>query len=102
MHDYSSWGFPKARELYNGTPEQKISVKRSYEKKVEWMKENGLPIWNGEWGPVYARPQFEGKETDRINQARIKLLKDQLEIYEEDAIPWSIWLFKDITGFQGV
>jgi len=29
------------------------------------------------------------------------VLKDQLEIYKERKISWSIWLYKDI-GFQGM
>lgn len=66
------------------------------------MKENNLPIWNGEFGPVYARKEYDGeKETAKINESRIALLKDQLEVYDEDRISWSIWLYKDI-GYQGM
>jgi hypothetical protein len=64
------------------------------------MKERGLPIWNGEFGPVYARKQYDGDETEEINKSRYILLKDQLEVYDEEQISWSIWLYKDI-GFQG-
>lgn len=45
------------------------------------MDERGLCVWNGEWGPVYARKQYEGTETDGINETRYKVLNDQLEIY---------------------
>lgn len=101
VHDYSNYGFPMSRELYNGSEDHKARVKRSYQKKVQWMKDNNLPIWNGEWGPVYARPEYDGEDTEKINTARIHLLEDQLKIYDEDRIPWSIWLFKDVSGFQG-
>lgn len=101
MHDYNNYGFPGSKEPYASTPEQKARVRRGYEKKVEWMKANNLPIWNGEWGPVYARRQYEGERTDAINNERIALLKDQLEVYESERISWSIWLYKDI-GFQGM
>lgn len=35
-------------------------MRRGYEKKVAWMEERGIPIWNGEWGLVYARKQYDG------------------------------------------
>lgn len=100
-HDYSRYGFPLSKETYVGDDEQKLRVKKSYLKKVEWMKENNLPIWNGEFGPVYARRQYDGDATDEINTSRIQLLKDQLDVYDEDNISWSIWLYKDI-GYQGL
>jgi len=65
------------------------------------MDERGLCVWNGEWGPVYARQEYEGKETDAINERRYQVLKDQLDIYHQDRLGWSIWLYKDI-GFQGM
>jgi hypothetical protein len=100
VHDYNRYGFPASKEKYVGSAEQKASVKRGYEKKVEWMHQRGLPIWNGEFGPVYARRQYDGDETDEINKSRYLLLKDQLDVYDQAEISWSIWLYKDI-GFQG-
>lgn len=55
-------------------------------------------IWNGEFGPVYASDDEENHE--RINKQRYDLLGQQLSIYKQDNISWSIWLYKDI-GFQG-
>ncbi|KAG5336911.1 Endo-1,4-beta-xylanase 5 [Termitomyces sp. Mn162] len=101
IHDYSSYGFPAAGELYSSTDQQRRRLKRSYEKKREWMDQRGLCVWNGEWGPVYARRQYEGKATDSINESRYQVLKDQLDIYNKDRLSWSIWLYKDI-GFQGM
>lgn len=75
-------------------------VRRGYDKKVAWMKERSLPIWNGEFGPVYARKQYDGEDWETVNESRYQLLKDQLDIYDEEKISWSIWLYKDI-GFQG-
>ncbi|KAJ3518418.1 hypothetical protein NMY22_g13690 [Coprinellus aureogranulatus] len=101
IHDYSLFGFPKSTETYTGTDEQKLRLKKSYQKKREWMDERGLCVWNGEWGPVYARKQYEGDKTDEINTHRYKVLEDQLKLYDEDRLSWSIWLYKDI-GFQGM
>ncbi|KAF9051055.1 glycoside hydrolase [Hymenopellis radicata] len=101
IHDYSLFGFPAAPEAYAGNTEQLRRLRRSYEKKREWMDRRGLCVWNGEWGPVYARKQYDGEKTDEINEVRYKVLKDQLDIYNKDRLSWSIWLYKDI-GFQGM
>ncbi|KAK7048503.1 glycoside hydrolase family 5 protein [Favolaschia claudopus] len=101
IHDYSIFGFPSAPEAYVSSNEQLRRLRRSYEKKRQWMDERGLCVWNGEWGPVYARKQYEGEATDSINEVRYRVLKDQLDIYNKDRLSWSIWLYKDI-GFQGM
>ncbi|KAI0819739.1 glycoside hydrolase [Trametes gibbosa] len=101
IHDYSLYGFPASPEPYARTEEQRRRMKRSYEKKRAWMDERGLCVWNGEWGPVYARKEYEGDAMDEINERRYNVLKDQLELYAKDRMSWSIWLYKDI-GFQGM
>lgn len=83
IHDYSLYGFPAAPEPYTGTPEQQRRMRRSYEKKREWMDKRGLCVWNGEWGPVYARKEYEGDKMDEINEHRFMVLKDQLDIYQK-------------------
>ncbi|KAF8587347.1 glycoside hydrolase family 5 protein [Ramaria rubella] len=101
IHDYSSYGFPSSPEAYTGTEAQQARLRRSFERKRTWMVEKGLCVWNGEWGPVYARKQYDGQQTDEINEARYRLLKDQLQVYDEARLSWSIWLYKDI-GYQGM
>ncbi|KAK7696394.1 Endo-1,4-beta-xylanase 5 [Cerrena zonata] len=101
IHDYSVFGFPNSPEPYVGSDTQKRRLRRSYEKKRQWMDERGLCVWNGEWGPVYARKQYEGEKTEAINEQRYRVLRDQLAIYNQDRLSWSIWLYKDI-GFQGM
>jgi len=101
IHDYSTFGFPAAPEQYVGNEQQLHRLQRSYEKKREWMDQRGLCVWNGEWGPVYARKQYEGEAAEEINKVRYQVLKDQLQIYNKDRLSWSIWLYKDI-GFQGM
>ncbi|TFK51394.1 glycoside hydrolase [Heliocybe sulcata] len=101
IHDYSVFGFPAAPEAYVSNDTQRHRLRRSYERKREWMDKNGLCVWNGEWGPVYARKEYEGEAWNEINQQRYQVLKDQLDIYNKDRLSWSIWLYKDI-GFQGM
>lgn len=101
IHDYSRYGFPASPEPYIGSDEQKARLVRGFQLKQTWMAERGLCVWNGEWGPVYARKQYDGDQTDSINQSRYLLLRDQLQIYNQAKISWSIWLYKDI-GYQGM
>ncbi|KAK0707133.1 glycoside hydrolase superfamily [Lasiosphaeria miniovina] len=98
IHDYATMGFP-AGEPYVGSPAQKERLQKSYERKVEFMKAHGVPIWNGEFGPVYASADYADHE--KINGQRYDLLGQQLTIYRKDQISWSIWLYKDI-GFMGM
>ncbi len=63
------------------------------------MRQIHCPIWNGEFGPVYA--PTSSTDSKSINKARYHLLKDQLEIYKKYDASFSIWLFKDV-GLQGM
>jgi hypothetical protein len=42
IHDYSIFGFPSTPEAYTSTDVQRHRLRRSYEKKREWMDERGL------------------------------------------------------------
>jgi hypothetical protein len=97
-HDYAWMGFP-GQEVYVGTEAQKATLRRQFERKVRFMRERGVPIWNGEFGPVYddARKQ----DAEATNEARFGVLREQLSIYAESQVSWSIWLYKDI-GYQGM
>ena len=53
------------------------------------MLDHKLPIWVGEFGPVYTGDP----EADAM---RYQLLRDQLAIYQHYGVSWSIWLYKDI------
>ncbi|KAF5509888.1 Beta-xylosidase [Colletotrichum fructicola] len=99
-HDYSLYGFPLP-EQYDGTDAQKQKLRASLKRKVEFMQKAGVPIWNGEWGPVYQDPATDANAA-ATNEKRFALLKEQLEIYREfGGISWSIWLYKDV-GYQGM
>ncbi|KAF4980635.1 hypothetical protein FZEAL_3384 [Fusarium zealandicum] len=99
-HDYSMLGFPVG-EQYEGTAEQKEKLRASFERKVQFMREKNVPVWNGEFGPVYQNEKKEGEEGVKTNAKRFALLKEQLAIYRETDVNWSIWLYKDI-GYQGM
>jgi aryl-phospho-beta-D-glucosidase BglC (GH1 family) len=97
VHDYCKYGFPGLR--YKSTPENRAYLERSFERKCGFMRANNLPIWNGEFGPVF---DSEGPEVEKINSERYQMLQDQLSLYKaKDIVGWSIWTYKDI-GFQGI
>lgn len=109
IHDYSSYGFPNLEgTLYTGSEEEKDKLKQQYERKVDFMKKHNVPVWNGEFGPVYASKERGDSDPNTINKARYNVLKDQLQVYkhgdpsgDNSPISWSIWVYKDI-GFQGL
>ncbi|KAH8121208.1 glycoside hydrolase superfamily [Trichoderma asperelloides] len=99
-HDYSMMGFPLP-EQYDGTDKQKERLRTSFGRKVNFMREAGVPIWNGEFGPVYQDPRTD-PDAETTNAKRFALLQEQLAIYKEfGGVSWSIWLYKDI-GYQGM
>ncbi|PNS21041.1 hypothetical protein CAC42_3378 [Sphaceloma murrayae] len=101
LHDYAMAGFPKGPR-YEGTKEQDLALEKQFCRKAEAMYTlgDGTPIYNGEFGPVYADPEVEG-DADEVNRARYALLEKQMEIYDKYLIHWSVWLYKDV-GLQGM
>ena len=99
IHDYSAFGFPDAPEPYTGTDEQKQQILESYQGKREWMDQRGLCVWNGEWGPVYARAEYDGDQTDQINEMRFAVLRDQLSIYTKVSV-MPMRLIRNLTGWN--
>lgn len=81
IHDYAIYGFPNSPEPYTGSEAQKTVLRNTYKRKRAWMDRKGLCVWNGEWGPVYARKEYDGDQTESINERRYMVLKDQLDIY---------------------
>ncbi|KAH3672869.1 hypothetical protein WICMUC_004091 [Wickerhamomyces mucosus] len=106
IHDYSKFGFPGSN--YSGTKEENDKISSQYRRKIEFQIKHQVPVWNGEFGPVYAS-EFRGDiNPDKINKSRYQVLQKQLEVYktgdpsgDNSPIGWSIWLYKDI-GFQGL
>lgn len=98
IHDYALLGFPMYEE-YTGASAQNAALEKQYKGKIEFMVKHNVPIWNGEFGPVYASPNEENYEA--INQCRFNLLGQQLKNYKGEQMSWSIWTYKDI-GFQGM
>ena len=70
------------------------SSRRSSPRMTAYMREHGLPVWVGEFGPVY------GAGAERDAQQR-RLLADQIDAVDRRGAGWSLWTYKDI-GVQGL
>lgn len=51
-------------------------------------------VVSGEFGVVYATEEVDGADWIKINEARYGALREQLRIYKQDSISWTIWLYK--------
>ncbi|GAA1763274.1 glycoside hydrolase family 5 protein [Streptomonospora arabica] len=96
-HDYalpgiaSGTGYPG---VTRGEYVDRSVLERTFLRRTEYMRRTGTPVWIGEFGPVYPveRP---------LEEWRLALLADQLDIYREHGASWSLWTYKDI-GLQGL
>jgi hypothetical protein len=70
------------------------TVEADFLTKSQFMIDNGLPIWVGEFGPVYTGDAQK-------DEMRYQLLKDQLAIYDKRGASWCIWLYRDL-GLQAI
>ncbi|HTP12718.1 MAG TPA: glycoside hydrolase family 5 protein [Bacteroidota bacterium] len=96
-HDYAVPGFIFGGDypgLTNGKYYDKDTLERDFLKKSEFMFSHHVPLWVGEFGPVYSGNP--GKD-----EMRYQILKDQLAYYNKYNVSWCIWLYKDM-GLQAV
>ncbi|PZF85303.1 glycoside hydrolase family 5 protein [Jiangella anatolica] len=96
-HDYALPGI--ARDgAYPGTTRgewfDRDVLEQTFLRRTEFMRRTGTPIWIGEFGPIYTG------DRDR-DDACLRLLADQLAIYDEHGASWSLWTYKDV-GLQGL
>ncbi|KAF5232583.1 hypothetical protein FAUST_8615 [Fusarium austroamericanum] len=96
IHDYCGFGFPNRIGRFQGTQEQESYIRRMYDRKVEFMKKHNVPIWNGEFGPIYERKEYN-PDWEVQNEERYNMLDRQMAIYTSESIAWSIWSYKDVN-----
>ncbi|RDW59093.1 hypothetical protein BP5796_12017 [Coleophoma crateriformis] len=96
VHDYCGFGFPNRIGRYKGESEQDTYIRQMYDRKVEFMKKHNVPIWNGEFGPIYER-QETNSDWEEHNEERYQMLERQMAIYTAEGIAWNIWSYKDIN-----
>ncbi|KAF6802047.1 endoglucanase c [Colletotrichum sojae] len=100
VHDYCGFGFPNRIGRYQGSSDQDAYIRQMYDRKVAFMKEHNVPIWNGrlsgEFGPIYEREEYN-PDWKVHNDERYDMLDRQMAIYTSEGVAWSIWAYKDVN-----
>lgn len=96
-HDYATPGFISGGD-YPGYTRDKYydrdTLEKDFLKKSEFMFSRKVPVWVGEFGPVYTGDAVK-------DEMRYNVLKDQLAYYDKYKVSWCIWLYKDM-GLQAI
>jgi aryl-phospho-beta-D-glucosidase BglC (GH1 family) len=96
-HDYAIPGFIHGGDYPGYTGKRyfdKDTLEHDFIKKSEFMYSHHVPIWVGEFGPVYTGNPAK-------DEMRYQALKDQLAYYNKYKVSWCIWLYKDM-GLQAI
>lgn len=73
-------------------------VAAEFDSLCTYMNEHHVPTWVGETGPVYTGKAANEPE---LRRGRLRLLADQLRLYNDRGASWSLWTYKDV-GVQGL
>jgi endoglucanase len=96
-HDYADPGFIDGGDYpgySRGRYVDRDTLESDFLKKSEFMFQNKVPLWVGEFGPVYTG-------VPEKDEMRYQVLKDQLANYDKYEVSWCIWLYKDL-GLQAI
>jgi aryl-phospho-beta-D-glucosidase BglC (GH1 family) len=96
-HDYATPGLMTGGEYPGMTAGRYVdrdTLEADFLAKSKFMFEHDVPIWVGEFGPVYTGDPIR-------DEMRYQVLADQLEIYDKYQVSWCIWLYKDL-GLQAI
>ncbi|HLN20718.1 MAG TPA: glycoside hydrolase family 5 protein [Bacteroidales bacterium] len=96
-HDYAVPGFIDGGDypgFSRGKYYDRDTIEKDFLLRSEFMFKNKVPVWVGEFGPVYTG-------VPEKDEMRYQILKDQLEIYDRYKVSWCIWLYKDL-GLQAI
>jgi endoglucanase len=97
LHNYALPGFIDGGDypgISYGEYIDKTVLREKLLKTCEYMLENQVPIWVGEFGPVYTGDP-------KKDAMRYQILEDQLSFYREIGASWCLWTYKDL-GLQGL
>ena len=96
-HDYAVPGFIFGGDYpgyTSGRYYDKDTLEKDFLQKSEFMFSHHVPLWVGEFGPVYTGDSAK-------DDMRYQVLKDQLAYYNKYKVSWCIWLYKDM-GLQAI
>jgi|WetSurMetagenome_2_1015567.scaffolds.fasta_scaffold30393_4 endoglucanase len=96
-HDYAVPGFIDGGDYpgySRGRYINRDTLEQDFLKKSKFMFSRHVPLWVGEFGPVYTGNPVK-------DEMRYQILKDQLAYYDKYKVSWCIWLYKDL-GLQAI
>jgi endoglucanase len=96
-HDYAGPGFRDGGPypgISRGRFINRDTIEQDFLKRSAFMFKNKVPVWVGEFGPVYTG-------VPEKDEMRYQVLKDQLANYRKYKVSWCIWLYKDL-GLQAI
>lgn len=91
-HDYADPGLITGGDYPGYSLDRYVNrdtLESDFLKRSEFMFTNKVPVWVGEFGPVYTGIPDK-------DEMRYQVLKDQLAIYRKYNVSWCIWLYKDM------
>ncbi len=96
-HNYSAAGFgpgPYPGEI-NGAHYDRSTQTENFRSRegTQYMLQNDVPLWVGEFGSVYNGASQEVPD-------RLRAMDDQLSVFEELGAQWTTWTYKDV-GVMG-
>jgi aryl-phospho-beta-D-glucosidase BglC (GH1 family) len=97
LHDYVSAGLGRGGDYpgyTDGTWNDKDTALKKFLQRSEYARRTGTPIMVGEFAPIY-------NNDERVDAMRRQILTDQLEIYRDNNVSWTSWMYKDL-GRQGL
>ena len=97
LHDYVPAGLGRGRGYpgsVDGVFYDRDVVLKKFLDRSEFARSTGTPLMVGEFGPIYTGRSDEDEQ-------RLRLLADQLAIYDEYQSGWTLWTYKDV-GKQGL
>jgi len=89
-HDYAAPGFGGDYPGHvRGRYVNRDTIEQDFLGKSTFMLNHHVPIWVGEFGPLYTGIPEE-------DEMRYQVLKDQLAYFDKYKVSWCIWLYKDM------
>ncbi len=73
-------------------------MERNVQERDGWIFDQDRPAWSGEFGALY---DGSASKPTNADLGRLAALEDQLAIFNEHEMHWTIWTYKDV-GVQGL
>ena len=72
----------------NGESFDRAKLERDYRRRAAYMLRHRVPNWVGEFGCIYEDPA--------LDESKLRVMNDMIDIIEGCGHHWSIWTYKDL------